>query len=99
MIRTAIISMLASFVLIGVSTINLVSYRTRNDVRRRCHDYGYACDSTRRQLPNLGSFASLKFSDRTPPCRSIAVRATAQVARQRAADQLTPAPEREEAGL
>jgi hypothetical protein len=56
----------------------------------------------RRQLPNLGSFASLKFSDRTPPCRSIAVRATAQAARQRAADQLTPAPEpteREEAGL
>ena len=43
-----------------------------------------------------------KFSDRTPPCRSIAVHAAAQAAQQRAADQLAPAPEateREGAGL
>ncbi|MGC2689854.1 MAG: hypothetical protein WA375_20010 [Pseudolabrys sp.] len=32
MIRTAIISMLASFVLIGVSTINLVSYHPATDL-------------------------------------------------------------------
>ena len=32
MIRTAIISMLASFVLVGVSTINLVSYHPATDL-------------------------------------------------------------------
>ena len=32
MIRTAIISMLASFVLVGVCTINLVSYHPATDL-------------------------------------------------------------------